>query len=73
MPKGGICAEYTKNFIKRFLNKVTYYDKQGYMLETPRMQQYACRDNLFAADNQQGSLSDPSTTTRLAPISRVKI
>ena len=59
MPKGGICAEYTKNFIKRFLNKVTYYDKQGYMLETPRMQQYAKRDNLFAADNQQATEREP--------------
>ena len=41
------------------------------MLETPSMQQYESkdRDNLFAADNQQGRPTElePSTTIRTAP------
>lgn len=38
------------------------------MLETPRMHRYASRDNLSAADNQQGRpIREPSTTTCPAP------
>ena len=41
------------------------------MLETPSMQQYASRDNLLAADNQQGRLErEPSTTICTASIKR---
>ena len=42
--------------------------QQSYMLETPSMQQYAMRNNLLAAANQQGRPErEPSTTTRSAP------
>jgi len=41
------------------------------MLETPCMHQYALRDNLCAADNQQGRpIREPSTTTCPAPKKR---
>lgn len=49
--------------------------KRHYMLETPSMQQYESfdRENLNAADNQQGRLErEPSTTIRVAPKKRVR-
>ncbi len=48
--------------------EVTHAVKQGYMLEHLSILQYAKRDNLLGADNQQGRpKTEPSTTTRLAP------
>ena len=41
--------------------------KSCYMLETPCISQYLNGNNLLSADNQQGSLSDPSETTRRTP------
>ena len=55
----------TKELVPRM---ATCEVKQGYMLETPSMLKYEIRDNLIAADNQQGRPEmEPSTTTRLAP------
>ncbi len=49
-------------------HKVTCGVKQGYMLEHLRILQYAKRENLVGADNQQGRPErEPSTITRLAP------